>query len=117
MIKSHAADDMAVVERYDAVVNYLYPILQNIPRAHGRFRDRLLDVLMGLPGDMYAAAKSSQVSRVYAVDAALADLRWQLRFAAHQKRRLITPHQQEVAAVHLAEVGKMVGAWAARLRR
>ena len=110
-------DELSVIERYDQVVNYLYPIIQSMPRAHGRIRDRMLDTLVSTPGDMYAATKSSQVSRVYAVDARLAELRWLLRFAAHPKRKLITPHQQEVAAVHLAEVGKMVGAWAARLRR
>lgn len=110
-------DELAVIERYDQAVNYLYPIIQNMPRAHGRFRDRLLEALVATPGHMYSAAKSAQVSRVYAVDAALAELRWLLRFAVHPKRKLITPHQQEVAAIHLAEVGKMVGAWAVRLKR
>lgn len=111
------AEELAVIERYDQAVNYLYPIIQSMPRAHGKFRDRLLEALVSTPGDMYAATKSNQVSRVYAVDARLAELRWLLRFAVHPKRKLITPHQQEVAAIHLAEVGKMVGAWAVRLKR
>jgi hypothetical protein len=115
-IKSDA-NDLAVIERYYQVVNYLYPIIQSMPRAHGKFRDRLLEALIATPGQMYSAAKSTQVSRVYLVDSSLAELRWLLRFAAHPKRKLITPHQQEVASIHLAEVGQMVGAWVARLRR
>lgn len=92
-------DDLAVIERYDQVVNYLYPIIQSMPRAHGRFRDRLLDTLVSTPGEMYSATKSNQVSRVYAVDARLAELRWLLRFAANPKRKLITPHQQREKAL------------------
>lgn len=111
------ADDLAVIERYDQVVNYLYPIIQSMPKAHGKFRDRLLEALIATPGQMYSTAKSTQVSRVYLIDSSLAELRWLLRFAAHPKRKLITPHQQEVASIHLAEVGKMVGAWVSRLRR
>lgn len=102
---------LAIIEKYDQAVNYLYPILQNLPRRHGRYRDKLLDALMAVPGLIYTAAKSNQVSRIYTVDAALAELRWLLRFAAAPARKLITPHQHEVASVHLAEVGKMVGAW------
>ena len=66
---------------------------------------------MSTAGLIYVAAKSNQVSRIYHVDAGLAELRWLLRFAASPAQKLITPHQHEVASVHLAEVGKMVGAW------
>lgn len=102
---------LAIVERYDQTVSYLYPIIQTMPRRHGRYRDKLLDTLLSVPGLIYAAAKSNQVSRIYHADAALAELRWLLRFAAAPTQKLITPHQHEVASVHLAEVGKMVGAW------
>lgn len=102
---------LAIVERYDQAVNYLYPIIQNLPRSHGQFRDRLLGTLLTVPGQLYTAAKSNQASRIYVVDASLAELRWLLRFAVHAQRRLITPHQHEVASIHLAETGKMLGAW------
>jgi len=102
---------LAIVERYDQAVDYLYPILQNMPRRHGRYRDCLLNALIHLPGTIYRASKSNQVSRIREVDAGLAELRWLLRFAASSKRKLITRHQHEVASVHLAEVGRMVGAW------
>ncbi|SNY95574.1 diversity-generating retroelement protein Avd [Halomonas sp. hl-4] len=102
---------LAIVERYDQAVAYLYPIIQNIPRRHGRYRDKLLDALFAVPGLIYTAAKSNQVSRIYHADAALAELRWLLRFAAAPAQKLITTHQHETASIHLAEVGKMVGAW------
>ena len=33
---------LAVVEKHEAVINYLYPILQNVPRKHGVARDLML---------------------------------------------------------------------------
>lgn len=57
------------------------------------------------------AAKSDQVSRLYLADAGLATLREFLRFAAEPTRKLISRHQHEVAEVHLAETGAMLGAW------
>ena len=42
-------EDLQIVEKYDQAVNYLYPIVQRIPRAHGVFRQRLLEALVGLP--------------------------------------------------------------------
>ncbi|WP_052704505.1 four helix bundle protein [Halomonas sp. S2151] len=71
---------LAIVERYDQAVAYLYPIIQTMPRRHGRYRDKLLDALLAAPGLIYVAAKPNQVSRIYQVDAALAELRWLLRF-------------------------------------
>lgn len=114
---SNSIQALAIVERYDQCVNYLYPIIQNMPRKHGQYRDRILAVLLRIPGEMYLAAKSNQVGKVNAVDGSLAELRWLLRFAAAGQRRLITQHQQAVATVHLAETGRMVGAWAKKLKR
>lgn len=56
---------------------YQYPFIQTMPRRHGRYRDKLLDARLAVPGLTYVAAKSNQVSRVYQVDAALAELRSQ----------------------------------------
>jgi hypothetical protein len=104
-------EGLAIVEKYDQTANYLYPIVQNIPRRHGVFRDCLLDALFKVPGLMYRASKSNQVSRIREVDAALAELRWLLRFAVSPSRKLVAKRQHEVSSVHLAEVGRMVGSW------
>jgi hypothetical protein len=34
-----------------------------------------------------------------------------VRFLADGKRKLISRHQSEVSSIHLAETGKMLGAW------
>lgn len=57
------------------------------------------------------AGKSGQVSKLYMADAGLSDLRYMVRFLADAKRKLISRHQAEVASIHLAETGKMLGAW------
>ena len=40
-------DPMAVVEKYETVIRYLYPIAQNLPRKHGVARDMFLACLLG----------------------------------------------------------------------
>lgn len=101
--------DLAIVEKYEATVNYLYPILQAFPRRHGALRDSMIGQLMDMVGLLYQAAKSKQPSRLYAADAHLATLRFWLRFASGEK--LLSHKQHHVAARHIAETGAMLGAW------
>jgi hypothetical protein len=105
------AQDLAIVEKYEAVVTYLYPILQAFPKRHGALRERLVGLVFDQVGLLYQAAKSKQASRLFAADAHMATLRFWLRFAADPKNRLITPHQHAVALRHLAETGAMLGQW------
>lgn len=110
-------DQMAIVEKYEAVIAYLYPIAQSMPRKHGVARDMFLRCLLGQPDLFYQAGKSNQVSRIYAADAGLANLRFWLRFLVGPGLRGITPHQHKVALIMLSEVGAMVGAWLAKQRK
>lgn len=108
---------LAIVEKYETALNYLYRILQNCPRKHGVARDAMLGALLAQPELFYLAAKSSQISRLYAADANLATRRFWLRFMSHPDRKVITPHQRRHAEGQLAEVGRMVGAWMKTLQR
>ncbi len=109
-------DQMFIVEKYEKVISYLYPIAQNIPRRHGVAREKFLDCLLGQVNLFIVAGKSNQVSRLYAADAGLATLRFWLRFLSGiQKPHGMTPHQVEAAQVLIAEVGKILGAWIVRL--
>lgn len=103
------ARDLAIVEKYEATVSYLYPILQSFPRRHGALRDSMIGMLMDTVGLLYQAAMSKQASRLYAADAHLATLRFWLRFACGKK--LLSHHQHQVALRYLAETGAMLGAW------
>jgi len=105
-------DQMAIVEKYEKVIAYLYPIAQSIPRKHGVARDMFLQRLLSIPDLLFQAGKSTQVSKLYFVDAALADLRYWLRFLV--TIRALTPHQLQVSQVLLSEVGAMLGSWIKR---
>lgn len=105
------AQDLAIVEKYEAVVTYLYPILQRCPRRHGALRDRLIGLVFEQVGLLYQAAKSKQPSRLYAADAHLATLRFWLRFAADPNLKILTPRQHVVALRMIAETGAMLGKW------
>jgi hypothetical protein len=108
-------DALRIVEKYEAFVTYLYPILQNAPRKHGVLRDTVLALLFAPIGGLYHAAKSRQVSRLYAVDAEFATLRSLMRFLAKGDIRILTPKQHQTALVLLAEAGGMLNAWQKKL--
>lgn len=40
-------DQMLIVEKYEKVISYLYPIAQSLPRAHGVARNMFLECLLG----------------------------------------------------------------------
>lgn len=102
---------LAIVDKYEQVIDYLYPILQNVPRKHGVARDAILVAMFNQVDLLISAGKSRQASRLYAADANLAYLRFWLRFMVHPSRKLITPHQHRAALAKIAEVGAMMGAW------
>jgi hypothetical protein len=103
---------MAIVEKYERVISYLYPIAQSVPRKHGVARDMFLQCLLSVPDTLVQAGKSNQVSKLYAADAQLAYLRFWMRFLV--KNRCMTIHQHQTSQVLLAEVGGMVNAWIKR---
>ena len=105
------APGLAIVEKHDRTIAYLYPILQRCPRRHGALRDRLIGLLFDQVGLLHQAAKSKQPSRLYAADAHMATLRFWLRFAADPALKIVTPRQHAVALRTIAETGAMLGQW------
>ena len=102
---------LAITEKFEGFINYMYPIALNIRRTHFAARDRLIAAMFEQVSMFSQAGKSGQVSKLYMADAGLADLRFMVRFLADSKRKLISRNQAEVASIHLAETGKMLGAW------
>lgn len=102
-------EGLAIVEKYDDVIAYLYPIAQSIPRKHGVVRDLFLTRLFSIPDLLYQGAKTNQISKLYLVDAALADLRHKLRFLV--KIRGMSKHQHQTSEIKVTEVGSMLNRW------
>lgn len=102
---------LTIIERFEGFINYMYPIALNIRRTHHVVRDCFITAMFEQVSMFSQAGKSSQISKLYLSDAGLANLRYMVRFLADSKRKLISLHQAEVASIHLAEVGKMLGAW------
>lgn len=108
-------DQMVLVEKYERVISYLYPIAQSMPRKHGVMRDMFLTCLLGIPKEIYRAGKSNQISKIYEVDAMLAELRFWMRRLFENK--CLTMRQLQAAQALVAEVGSMVGSWVKRKRQ
>jgi hypothetical protein len=104
-------DQMVIVEKYEDFLNYVYPIVLNLPRKHSVVRDMFLAAAFDQARLFAEAGKSDQVSKLYAADAGLALLRFHLRFMVASSRKLISLNQHKVASVHLAETGRILGAW------
>ena len=104
-------EQLAIVERYERFIDYIYPILLGIRRSHYIVRDRAIASVIEQVALFNDAGKSGQISKLYAADAGLASLRFYLRFLAAPSRKLISNHQHQVASVLLAEAGKMLGVW------
>jgi hypothetical protein len=104
-------DQMAIIEQYEKVIAYLYPIAQSIPRKHGVVRDMFLRALFKQTEMFYEAGKTNQIGKIYIADAGLAGLRFWLRFLVTPKVKGITKHQHETALVLIANVGSMVNSW------
>ena len=102
---------LQIVEKYERFANYIYPVLQNMRRTHGVLRDQVLKSVFLQIELLNRAGKSGQIARLYEADANLSNLRFYIRFLADPKRKLISQKQSTVSSVHLAEVGKMLGAW------
>jgi hypothetical protein len=109
-------DTLAIVEKYEVFVKYLYPAVQRSPKHHGVLRDTVIAEMFATVGDLYHAAKSKQLSRLYQVDARFATLRSYLRFLASPEIRVLSPKQHAHALRLLLEPGRMLGAWQKKLR-
>ena len=110
-------EQMNIVEKYETVIAYLYPIAQNIPRKHGVAKAMFIKCLLEQVKLIVEAGKSGQISRLYVADAGLSQLRFWLRFLVSKQVRSITPHQIETAQVLIAEVGRLLGAWIVKQKR
>ena len=110
-------EQMNIVEKYETVIAYLYPIAQNIPRKHGVAKAMFSECLLEQVKLSVEAGKSGQISRLYVADAGLSQLRFWLRFLVSKQVRSITPHQVETAQVLIAEVGRLLGAWIVKQKR
>lgn len=110
-------EQMHIVELYEKVIAYLYPIAQSIPRQHGVAKAMFIECLLEEVKLFVEAGKSNQISRLYLADAGLSQLRFWLRFLPTGKGVRITPHQVETAQVLIAEVGKVLGSWIAKQKR
>lgn len=110
-------DQMLILERYERVIAYLYPIAQSIPRRHGIAKAMFTQALLGQVQLIVEAGKSNQISRLYIADAGLSQLRFWLRFVASEPVRSMTGHQLQAAQALIAEVGGMLGSWIGKLKR
>jgi len=118
MLKSNIIKDetasykqLVIISRYEDYINYVYPILQNIPGKHSFFKEEIIRQLFQIVDLINDAAKTNQVSKLYLVDSALASMRFKLRFMVFEKRKMLTKHQHQVCLFHISEVGAMLGMW------
>lgn len=102
---------MVIVQKYEAFVNYFYPVAQNMPRNHGVVKEMFIRDMLLQVNLFIIAGRSNHIGRLYEADAGLTQLRYWLRFLEHPTRKIITLHQHQIGSVMLAETGKILGSW------
>uniref|UniRef100_UPI004048AFDA diversity-generating retroelement protein Avd n=1 Tax=Aliarcobacter sp. TaxID=2321116 RepID=UPI004048AFDA len=107
----NSSKNLIIIEKYEDFTNYVYLILQNIPKKHGVLKEKIIQIVFEQVELFYKALKSNQKSRLYEADANLASIRFYLRFLANEKRKLISQNQHQTASIKLAEVGKILHSW------
>ena len=99
------AKNLAIIEKYEDFSNYIYLVLQNVPRKHGVLKEKVIHLVFEQVELFYKAIKYNQKSRLYDADANLASIRFYLRFLANENRKLISQKQHQTASVKLTEIG------------
>lgn len=116
-MKHKEQEKFILVAKYDTFYSYIYRIVLNLPNKHSDFRRHMLQLLHRLPGEIYLASKTSQISKIYSLDASLAEMRWFIRRAGANQEdatmRLFTRNQQTQAETLLEPVGGIVSGWIA----
>ena len=79
------SEQMAVIEKYERVIDYLYPKIRSTPKIHSVARDKFLECLFDEVDLLIKAGKSDQVSKIYAADGNLQTLRFWVRFFHKEK--------------------------------
>lgn len=80
---------LIIIEKYDGFVNYIYPIIQNVPRKHGTVKEMMTQSIFIQTELFYKALKSDSKSKLHEADANLAMIRYWMRFMANEKRKPI----------------------------
>jgi hypothetical protein len=106
---------MLIIEKYERVINYLYPIAQTISNQHKIAKQLFLQVLFDQVQILIQGGKLNQISKLYQVDAGLASIRFWLRFFSNPKVKQITEHQKLTTEILLSEVGQILGSWIKKL--
>lgn len=104
-------EKLIIIEKYEEFLNYIYPVIQGVPRKHGVLRENFIKVLFEQVEILYKAVKTTQKSKLYEADANIANIKFYLRFLSHKDRKLISKKQSEVSNIKLVEVGKILNSW------
>jgi hypothetical protein len=106
---------MAIVEKYEAFLNYAYPKIQNCPRKHGVVRDAVLAAARSGSG-FYAAGQIRPGVAPLRARCAAGDDPVLVALPRHQRPKVLNTHQAAESLKRLNEVGRMLGAWIGKLK-
>ena len=71
---------LIIIEKYEDFSNYIYLVLQNIPRKHGILKERAINLIFKQVELFYTAIKSNQKSKLYEKEFELWKIRTQLAY-------------------------------------
>jgi len=108
-------EHLLLAAKFEKFHNYIYPILQNIPRKHGMHRNLMIQLVDEFVAAIFEAAEANQPSKVKSLSGKLSNIRYKLRFTRRFNMNF-SIHQLEVSQSLLSEVGKIIGSWKKKLK-
>lgn len=102
-------ENLKLLEAYEQAAVVILRKAQHIPRYRSNYREWLLRETSQLPGKLYEAVMTNQVSTVRKADAALASLRFCVRAGCNSDYKAINKKASEEILTALLHVGNLIG--------
>lgn len=115
-VRDDNANDLRLAQKAEDMIAYAYDVLQHFPKAERHVLSAELRASMWriLRLIVLAAKRRDPLPVLRTLDAEIDVLRRQIRLS--HRLRYLPSKQYEVWSRHLAEVGRMVGAWLKRAK-
>jgi hypothetical protein len=104
-------NSLKIIEMYEDVVKYLYPICINMSKGHMVLRNKILDCMFNQIELFIQAGKTNQISKLYLADSNMSLTRFYLRLANNDSTKLISSKQFNVLSLKLSDIQVVLDKW------
>ena len=106
--------NLLIIEDYSDFIEYIYPVIQRIPRIHGVVKLQFLEAVFKLNDDLHLTVRNTSRSQVLLCKGRLDNVSYYLRFSVDKNRKVISRKQYNICGRLLKQVDNRLEEWLAR---